>query len=99
MTGDVVMADIPGQALEIFLHGPESAHKNGIVKTNIHSHIHSYSPIHTPKRNKEQNHELTKLDDLLVLFLSILVVVDGHEAWQILLRTVPRWKPSRLGQY
>ena len=30
---DVVIADIGGQALDIFLHGPESAHQNGIVKT------------------------------------------------------------------
>ena len=67
MTDDVVMADIPDQAVEIFLHGPESAHKNGIVKTNIHSHIHSHSPIHTPKRNKKQNPELTQHDDFLYL--------------------------------
>ena len=51
---DVVIADIGGQALDIFLHGPESAHKNGIVKTNVHSHIHSHSPMHTPKTNKDQ---------------------------------------------
>ena len=48
---DVVMADIAGQALDIFLHGPESAHKNGIVKTKVHSHIHSHPPMHTPKTN------------------------------------------------
>jgi len=65
MTDDVVKADIPDQAVEIFLHGLGSAHKNGIVKTNIHSHIHSHSPIHTPKRNKEQNPELTKHDDFV----------------------------------
>ena len=41
---DVVIADIGGQALDILLHGPESAHKNGIVKTFIHTSI----PIHTP---------------------------------------------------
>ena len=51
---DVVIADIAGQALDIFLHCPESAQKNGIVKTNIHSHIHSHSPMHTPKTNKDQ---------------------------------------------
>ena len=39
---DVVIADIAGQALDIFLHGPESAHKNGIVKTFTHKSI----PIH-----------------------------------------------------
>ena len=44
VTDDVVIADIGGQALDILLHGPESAHKNGIVKTFIHTSI----PIHTP---------------------------------------------------
>ena len=39
---DVVIADIAGQALEIFLHGPESAHKNGFRKTFTHTSI----PIH-----------------------------------------------------
>ena len=49
MEPDVVIADIGSQALDIVLHGPEPAHKNGIVKTNIDSHIHSHPPIHTPK--------------------------------------------------
>ena len=39
---DVVIADIAGQALDIFLHGPESAHKNGFRKTFTHTSI----PIH-----------------------------------------------------
>ena len=39
---NVVIADIGGQALDIFLHGPETARKNGIVKTFIHTSI----PIH-----------------------------------------------------
>ena len=39
---DVVIADIAGQALDIFLHGPESAHKNGFPKTFTHTSI----PIH-----------------------------------------------------
>ena len=52
---DVVIADIAGQALDILLHGPESAHKNGILKTNIHSPIHSHSPIHTLKTNKDSH--------------------------------------------
>ena len=53
VTDDVIIADIGGQALDILLHGPESAHKNGIVKTFIHTSI----PIHTPwtllKKNKK----------------------------------------------
>ena len=36
---DVIIADIGGQALDIFLHGPESAHKNGILKTFTHTSI------------------------------------------------------------
>ena len=36
---DVVIADIGGRALDIFLHGPESAHMNGIVKTFTHTSI------------------------------------------------------------
>ena len=39
---DVVIADIGGQALDIFLHGPESAQKNDIVKT----FTHTSNPIH-----------------------------------------------------
>ena len=53
---DVVIADIGGQALDIFLHGPESAHKIGILKTftHIHSLIHSHSVVHTPKKKKKK---------------------------------------------
>ena len=39
---DVVIADIVGQALDIFLHGPESAHKKGIEKTFTHTSIPIY---------------------------------------------------------
>ena len=51
---DVMIADIGGQALDIFLHGPESAHKNGIVKTFTHTSI----PIHPCtllKKKKQKN--------------------------------------------
>ena len=40
---DVVIADIGDQALDIFLHGPESTHKNGIRKTFTHTSIPIYS--------------------------------------------------------
>ena len=59
---DVVIADIGGQALDIFLHGPESAHKNDIVKTFTHTSI----PIHPctllKQTNKQENPQLTKHD-------------------------------------
>ena len=67
VTDDVVIADIGGQALDILLHGPESAHKNSIVETFIHTSI----PIHTPctllkkkkkKWNKKKGAQLTKHD-------------------------------------
>ena len=74
MEPDVVLVDIGGHALDIFLHGPESAHNNGIVKTFTHTSI----PIHpcTPKnktnnnnkkkkekkKKEEQNAQLTKHD-------------------------------------
>ena len=55
---DVVIADIAGQALDIFLHGPESAHKDGILKTFSHTSI----PIQprTLLKNKKQNKKQTK---------------------------------------
>ena len=95
---DVVIADIAGQALDIFLHGPESAHKNGIVKTHAHS-------SKTKKENKENKttakpstHQTCRLRSV-VLFLSNVVVGDGQEAWHLLLRTAPRRRSCRLGQY
>ena len=163
---DVVIADIARQALDIFLHGPESAHKNGIVKTFTHTSIPIH-PLHTPKiRQKnntqhQQNAQLTKHDAfvycssscpvcwwatvrklgtcstseplsprtvltenicesvqeihqdnpaktkssthqtwcLRLLVLFNVAVGDGREAWQMLLRPVPRRRTSRLGQY
>ena len=50
---DVVIEDVGGQALDIFLHGPESSYKNGTVKTNIDSHFYCHPPMHTPKANQE----------------------------------------------
>ena len=66
---DVIITDIAGQALDIFLHGPESAHKNGILKTFTHTSI----PIHAPKTNKKQNPQLTYRD----AFLCLLPVQHG----------------------
>ena len=58
---DVVIADIAGQALDIFLHGPESARKNGIVKTFTHTAI----PIHPctllKQRAKPSTHQTWRL--------------------------------------
>ena len=102
---DVVIADIGGQALDILLHGPESAHKNGIVKTFIHTSIPIYTPC-TLLKNQIRNYFFLKGSTyqtwclpLLVNFMSNVVVGDGQEAWHLLLRTAPRRRPSPLGQY
>ena len=92
---DVVFADIAGQALDIFLHGPESARKNGIVKTFTHTSI----PIHATKPKSRTLNSPNRTLSFSCPLLSSVVVVDGQEAWQILLRTASRRRPSRLGQY
>ena len=171
---DVVIADIAGQALDIFLHGPESAHKNGIGKTFTHTSIpiHLCTLLKKHKKQQQQNAQLTKHDAFVYWSSSCAVcwwlifrklgtcsttdalwtrtlltenicesvqqilqhspaekiikinklkknvqltkydaflywssfcpmwwVGDGQEAWQMLLRTVPRRRTSRLGQY
>ena len=69
---DVVIVDIGGQTLDILLHDPESAHKNGIVKTFIHTSI----PIHAPctllkkKEEEEKRAKLTKHDAFFCLSSS-----------------------------
>ena len=76
-------ADIAGQALDIFLHGPESTHKNGIGKTFTHTSI----PIHPCTLPKQSSPSMTP--SFSSPLLSNMVVVDGQEAWQMLLRTAP----------
>ena len=64
------IADIAGQALNIFLHGQESARKNAIVKTFTHTSI----PIHPCKllkqRAKPSTHQTSRLR-LVVLFCPV----------------------------
>ena len=59
---DVVTADIAGQALDIFLHGPESAHKNGILKTYTHTSIPIQPRTLLKTKTNKQKTQLTKLD-------------------------------------
>ena len=97
-TDDVVIADIGGQALDIFLHGPESAHKKGILKTFTHTSISIQPHTFPKKQNKNSTHQTWCLR-LIVLFLSNVVVGDFQEDWLLLLRTCLRRRPSCLGQY
>ena len=54
---DVFIADIEGQALDIFPHSPESAQMTVIVKSYIHSHIHSHSHSKNNLRAKPKTHQ------------------------------------------
>ena len=56
---DVVIADIEGQALDIFLDDPK--YKNGIVKTFTHTSI----PIHPCTHLKEDKKEKEKPSKML----------------------------------
>ena len=90
---DVVIADIGGQASDIFLHGPESARKNGIVKTFTHTSFSIHPCTLLKQRAKPSTHQTWRLH-LVVLFLSNNVVGDGQEAWQMLLSTAPTTEAS-----
>ena len=70
---DVVIADIGGQALDIFLHGLESAHKNGIVKTFTHTCI----PIHTCTLLKQTKRKILNLLNMILSFTCALPVQCG----------------------
>ncbi len=70
---DVVIADIVGQALDIFLHGPESAHKNGIVKTFTHTSI----PIHPCVLLKQTKSKILNSLNMIPSFTRPLPVQCG----------------------
>ena len=72
---DIVIVDIADQALDIFLHGPESAHNNGIGKTFTHTSISIQSYVLLRQRPKHSTHQ-TWRPRLVVLFLSNVVVGD-----------------------
>ena len=85
---DIVIADIGDYALDIFLHGPESTHKNGIGKTFTHTSIPNQPCTLLRQRAKPSTHQTWRLP-LVVFFLSNVMVGDGQEAWQRLLSTAP----------
>ena len=97
---DVVIANNGGQALDIFLHRPDSASKNGILKANIHPYIQSHSPMRTLKQTKTKpsTHQTRRLR-LLVLFLSNVVLGDDQEVRHVLRKAAPLRRSSDLGQY
>ena len=95
---DVVIADIAGQALDIFLHGPESAHKNGIGKTFTHTSI----PIHPCtllKKCKNNNSKMLNSPNMMPLFTGRLPVQCAGGWFSGSLAPAPRRTPCRLGHF
>ena len=95
---DVVIADIAGQALDIFLHGPESAHKNGIGKTFTHTSI----PIHPRtllKKCKNNNSKMLNSPNMMPLFTGPLPVPCAGGRFSGSLAPAPRQTPCRLGHF
>ena len=95
---DVVFADIAGQALDIFLHGPESAHKNGFRKTFTHTSIpiHPCTLLKKKQKQQQQNAQLTKHD---ALFTDPLPVQCAGGRFSGSLAPAPRRTPCRLGHF
>ena len=95
---DVVIADIAGQAFDIFLHGPESARKNGIGKTFTHTSI----PIHPCtllKKCKNNNSKMLNSPNMTPLFPGPLPVPCAGGRFSGSLAPDPRRTPCRLGHF
>ena len=94
----VVIADIAGQALDICLHGPESARKKRHGK-DIHSHVHSHPPMHTTKTKSKTLNSPNMTPSFSCPLLSSVALGDGREDRHMPLWNAPRRRPSHLGQY
>ena len=97
---DVVIADIAGQALDIFLHGPESAHLNGIRKTFTHTSI----PIHPctllkKKKSKNNNSKMLNSPNMMPLLTGPLPVQCAGGRFSGSLAPAPRRTSCRLGHF
>ena len=97
---DVVIADIAGQALDIFLHGPESAHQNDIRKTFTHTSI----PIHPctllkKKETKNNNSKMLNSPNMMPLLTGPLPVQCAGGRFSGSLAPAPRRTPCRLGHF
>ena len=88
VTDDLLIDDIGDQALDIVLHGPESAHKNGIVKKFTHTSIHNQPCTLLKQTAKHSTHQTWHLRSV-VFFLSNVAEGSSQEPWQKLLSTAP----------
>ena len=95
---DVVIADIAGQALDIFLHGPESTHKNGIGKTFTHTSIPIY-PCTLLNKCKNNNRKMLNSPNMMPSFTGHLPVQCAGGRFSGSLAPAPRRTPCRLGHF
>ena len=99
MPEDVVIADIGDQALDIFLHGPESTHKNGIVKTFTHTSI----PIQSCTLLKQTKSKTLNSPNMTPsISCSLPVQCCGRRPPESLADALQDWSTSEvfsLGQY
>ena len=93
---DVVIADIAGQVLDIFLHCPESAHKNGIAKTFTHTSI-PIQPCTLLKKRKNNNSKMLNSPNMMPLFTGPLPVQCAGGRFSGSLAPVPLQTPCWLG--
>ena len=94
----VAIADIAGQALDIFLHGPESTHKNGILQTLTHTSI----PIHPctlPKQRAKPSVQQAWRLRLVLLSCPMWWWSTVRKLGRCYSGLLQRRRPSRLGQY
>ena len=71
-------------------------------RKNKSSLTHSFPSTHAHSSNKlraKPSTDQTWRLPSVVLLLSNVVVADFQEAWHLLLRTAPCWRPCRQGQY
>ena len=87
---DVVIADIGGQALDIFLHGPESAHKNGILKSFNHTSIPIQPRTLLKKREKKRKRKKLNSPNIMPSFSCPLPVHCGGGRWPESLADAPQ---------
>ena len=100
---DVVIADIGGQALDIFLYGPEAAHKNGIVKTFTHTSIHIHPCTHLKEekesKKKKKTSNMLNSRNMMPSFTGPLPVQCDGGRLSGSLAPAPIRRPCRLGQF